>query len=336
MRGQFGTGVARGPATAPDGQGQRQGPLIRQVRPQRRVTIQIAAQVLRQLLGHLLSAHALGAETGVDLANVLVLQRRQQRVARPLVLARGRDAQLLRGPAQRLAQMLQFAPRDRARQGWRITLGVARGGRAALGQVERLQRVGGRPDRDVDLAAACGVEAQSAQVQFRPRAEPPQQGRIAARQEMERRRGRVMRAAAQRQAAGRVRHHQGRPQRLQQQSATARRAQMETVVTRPRFAWREAQRLRVQFRALRARAADLGRGVDAAQMLPHQPGLGPPRPDAGHGERLARAHGQRQRRPQELAAALSGGPVDFYHFHTHPILFHSGPASKCRTASCRY
>ena len=63
------------------------------------------------------------------------------------------------------------------------------------------QRVGRGMDRHVDLAAAGRIEAETPQRELGVGAQPAQQRRVAALQEMERRRHRVVRAAAELQAA---------------------------------------------------------------------------------------------------------------------------------------
>ena len=87
--------------------------------------------------------------------------------------------------------------------------------------------------------------------------------------------------------------------------ASWRRAHREPVVARSHQLWPKLQRLRVHVRSRHLGATDRLRRLDCRQMLSQQARLLAFGPDSLHPERLAGHQGQRQRRSQNLAAALT-------------------------------
>lgn len=313
VRGEFGAGVAGGLLALPDGQGQWQRPLVGQMGAEGGVADLVGAHLTHQIAGDLLGADTFLAELGKDFGEVFVHQGDVQRIAGAFVLAGGDFAQLLDAPAEVAAELFQLAPGHGAWQRRCQALGVAFHAGAAPGQVEGLQAGRGGVDRRVDHAAAGRVEAEPAQGQLRIGAEAAHQRRVAARQEVERRRHRVVRAAAQLEPARRVSQHQRRPDGLQHQRAATGGADAELVITRPHLPRHERQRLRVQRRPAHLGAADRGRRLHAGQVLTHQAGLGAAGADRVQREGSARAHRQGQRGAQDLPAALAGGAIDLDH-----------------------
>ena len=272
----------------------------------------VGAQLREDLPGHVLGGDSAFAEGDEDLGHLLVPEREHQRVAGALVLARRDDAQLLRVPAGQASQRFKFALGDAARQRGceRLAEGLQR--LAALEQVEGAQATAlGRRDHGVDLAAAGGEEAVTAQRQVQPRARAPDQRCEAALQEVEGRRHRVVRAARQVQAARPVGEHQRRQHGLQDQCAAAGGADGEAVVAGMDPAGAELERLRAEFGTDDGGAANLLRRQHAGQVLAHQARLGPLGADAVDAQRRAGAHGQRQRRAQDLPATLAVRAVQF-------------------------
>lgn len=184
---------------------------------------------------------------------------------------------------------------------------------AGAAQVQRLQ--GARGYLQGQFTAAGRHEAMAQQLQFDLCAHALQQWQPAVREKFERRCQRVVRAAAEVDAARCVGLQQGGQQRLQHQAAATGSADGETVIAaanRPRY---EAQALRAKFDAAGVGRADLSGGIHCGQMLAQQARPAALGADVVDAKRLAGEHRQAQRAAQNLAA--TDGAVQFEEIRVH-------------------
>jgi hypothetical protein len=115
----------------------------------------------------------------------------------------------------------------------------------------------------------------------------------------------VVRAAFEREQARPCGAHLRREHRLQDERGAAGRADCEGVVAGDDIIRLERELARADGRPFNLRAPDLRGGHDGRQVLPLQAGLLSPRPHALDAERLARDERERERRADDLPAALA-------------------------------
>lgn len=126
----------------------------------------------------------------------------------------------------------------------------------------------------------------------------------------------VVGAAAQNQAGRMAQQRQRQKHSLQHEPSGPGRADRPFVITRAQLARRKSQRQRTQLIALHRRCTNFDSGAYAGQMLAQQTRLRPPATDINNPERAASDYGQRESRPQHLAAAPTLASVDFDHTPT--------------------
>ncbi len=114
-----------------------------------------------------------------------------------------------------------------------------------------------------------------------------------------------MRAAHDAHATLAVGDEQCGQHRLKDQRATARGADVEGIVASEQTTGPERERARSELRTFDLRVADLRGGIDRREVLTHEAGPLTIRANVGDAKRLLRADGERQRRAQDLPAALA-------------------------------
>jgi hypothetical protein len=168
-------------------------------------------------------------------------------------------------------------------------------------------------DGDDDAAAASRIEAGPLEHRLDTWSHARHQRQEHAGEKVERRRGRIVRAAFDDDAARARGRDQRRQDRLQHERRAAGRPYRELVVARRHGAWRERQRLRVQLVTLDARGANGGGRLYGGQVLTQQSRLAPRGADALDAERRSGDQRQPERGTQNLPATLSDRSVQRDH-----------------------
>ena len=222
-------------------------------------------------------------------------------------------------PPRRLAERHQFTqPGELAlgnieRQVREVSLRKHVGLRAALHKLYRFERLH-RPDVGNDPASARRHEPIVCDLHIDIGAHPAQQRQIGGRHELERRRRRIVGAAADGDARRPARLQERQQNCLKHQHGAACRADGKLIGPRP-------QRARIEFKGRGADAGIVGmlaatercRRLQRGQVLAQQAGFLPPGPDVFHAERLAGQRGQAERRTQNLPAALTFRSINQNH-----------------------
>ncbi len=266
---------------------------------------EVVTHLINRGIGHLLRAHAPLAEAGEDLGEMLGYDFARDDKARAAIAGMRHELAAGARPAHALFKLRKGALRELLAKAGEVHRDAAPRVVPALQQLHGLQPRH-RGDRQLHAPTARRIETRAAQRGLHARTKARQLRQEAAREEIERRRERIVRAALERDARRAVRQHQRGQHGLEHERGAARRAHGKAIVSRAHALRAEDQLGRADLRAIRHGPANLRRRLHGRKVLPQQTRLRPSRADADNAERLPGDERQRKRGAEDLSPALPG------------------------------